>query len=77
MDNEWDESRLMAARDQHEDWLMQHPHVTGTAIGYDNHGHLSIKILTDHADAAVRCEIESRLQGIPICFEEIGPVEAL
>lgn len=77
MEETWSESKLAAVRDQHDDWLMQQPSVMGSSIGYDKKGRLCVKILTDQADAKLRNEIEKRMSGVPIDFEESGPIEAL
>jgi hypothetical protein len=48
-----------------------------TSVGYGPKGELCLKILTDRASAATRAAIRQRLEGVPHCFEETGPIEAL
>jgi hypothetical protein len=73
----WDEATLAAERDRYEDWLMQQPFVTGVGIGYNDQGQLALKILTDAANAADRERVRTHIKGVPVFFEETGPVKAL
>lgn len=72
----WNMNQLIAVRDQHEDWLIQQAGVTGTAIGEDADGRLSIKILTNQVRASERERIRAKLGGTPVCFEETGSITA-
>jgi hypothetical protein len=73
---EWNEQRLQDVRDEHEVWLMQQPFIHGTGIGQDDQGQLCIKIYTDAADAKAYQAVRDHLKGIPLCFEETGPIHA-
>ena len=74
---QWTEDKLAAICESQEEWLLQQPFISGTAIGYDNKGLLCIKILTDSANAQQRNTVYNRLKDVPISFEETGPIEAL
>ena len=73
---EWDQLQLLEARDEHDDWLMRQPGVEGSSVGYDGQGNLCIKILTDSMGAAERDRIRERLRGLPVAFQETGPIVA-
>lgn len=72
----WTEETLMQARDEHESWLMQQDGIVGTMVAYDTAGRLCLKILTDHMNAETRRQIGERFAGVPLDFEDTGPMEA-
>ena len=73
----WTEEALLEARDSREDWLMSHDFVIGSGVGFDRHGNLCVKIMTDNASAADRMAITAYFEGVPLLFEQTGPMTAL
>lgn len=69
------ESQLLAEKRKHDGWLQQQPGVVGTGIGHSAGGELCIKIYTDRMPQATKQQIQNRLQGIPVDFEESGELE--
>lgn len=67
-----DEERLLAIRNQAEDWLNQQPGITGTGIGLGRSGQVCIKVFTNRMPPETKEAIAQRLQGVPVDFEETG-----
>jgi hypothetical protein len=67
---------LSAVKRQNRNWLLQQPGVQGTDIGEDAQGKPVIRILTANAPEATKQAIRSRLQGVPVEFQETGEITA-
>jgi hypothetical protein len=72
-----DHADLVAAKNQHRNWLFQQQGVQGTAIGQDSTGRPCIKIMTSNASEDTKRQIAARLRGFPVTFEETGEIRAL
>lgn len=64
--------QIFAARNQHEDWLMSLPGVTGTSVGIDmKTDEVSLVIYNDgKTSQEIRRQVSEKLDGIPIAWED-------
>ena len=66
----YNESELIALRDQNEQWLMAQPGVTGTGIGLSTGARVVLRIYTSGISPPARVAIATRLGDIPVEWEE-------
>lgn len=70
------EQEIQAARDQHDDWLMRQPGVIGSSVGLGRDGDVRLRIFTTQLSESTRREIQSRIGGVPIDWDEGDEVVA-
>lgn len=64
------EQEIQAARDRHDHWLMSQPGVLGSSVGLGRDGDIRLRIFTNQISESTRREIQSRISGIPIDWDE-------
>jgi hypothetical protein len=58
--------------EQNKDWIKAQPGIVGFAEAVDAQGRKVHKIYTDRLSGATREAILSRLEGVPVVFQETG-----
>lgn len=73
----WTQQRLTEVVEQNEVWLLSQAGVVGVGVGLDAAGQICVQVLTDGIKPEIRRSVEQRFQGVPLMFDNTGPIEAL